>query len=213
MKTDPFYTDLSKYLQDIESEFKEIPESRTESLQQLGDYVISSLGDDSPARLVFICTHNSRRSQFGQLWAITASQYYGINDVHTFSGGTGSTAFNPRAVAAIERAGFSIENPADNTDNPQYVIKGGENLQGHTMYSKKYDDGANPDKDFCAVMVCSDADEACPFVPGADERISMTYEDPKVFDGTDQESIKYDERCRQIAREMFYIFRYIRDKT
>ena len=58
-------------------------------------------------------------------------------------------------------------------------------------------------------MVCSEADDACSFVPGAAERISLPYEDPKVFDGSDIESRKYDERCREIARDLFYVFHYV----
>jgi len=210
MKKDIFYPDLHNYFMDIEKEFTEIPESRIEILQQLGDYVISALNGDSQVQLVFICTHNSRRSQFGQLWASTAAQFYGIQDIATFSGGTGSTALNPRAVAAIKRAGFQVEKLEDNIDNPRYIISSGENLHGTPMFSKKYDDFSNPEKGFCAIMVCSDADEACPVVPGAEHRISMPYDDPKDYDDTDQEQAKYDERCRQIACEMFFTFKYIR---
>lgn len=210
MKKDTFYADLDKYLKDIEAEFFEIPEERIEILKQLGDYVISALKMDGEAQLVFICTHNSRRSQCGQLWALTAAQFYGIQNIGTFSGGTGSTAFNPRAVAAIERAGFQIKKLESNLDNPRYLISSGENFPGNPMFSKKYTEKANPDKGFCAIMVCSDADEACPIVPGAEDRISMPYDDPKAFDNTDQEETKYDERCRQIAREMFFTFKYVR---
>ncbi len=203
-------TDLNNYLRDIETEFIKIPESRIEILQQLGDYVISALNKYGHARLVFICTHNSRRSQFGQLWALTAAQFYGIPNISTFSGGTGITAFDPRALTAIKRSGFQIEKREGNIDNPRYLISSGENLHGNPMFSKKYNDNANPDKKFCAIMVCSDADEACPIVPGAEDRISMPYDDPKAFNDTDQEKTEYSERCRQIAREMFLIFKYVK---
>jgi arsenate reductase len=210
MKNDTFYTDLDKYLQDIETEFTDIPESRIKILQQLGDYTISVLKKDKQVQLVFICTHNSRRSQFGQIWALAAAQYYGIQNIETFSGGTASTAFNPRAVGAIERAGFQVKTGDVYKDNPHYKVSSSETLKELTMFSKKYDNDANPDQGFCAIMVCSDADEACPIVPGAENRISMPYDDPKTFDGTDEEKTKYDERCRQIAREMFYTFKYIK---
>jgi arsenate reductase len=210
MRSDSFHTDLDKYLQDIEPEFTTIPESRTETLRQLGDHVVSGLNGGRQARLVFICTHNSRRSQFGQLWASTAAQFYNIKNISTFSGGTGSTALNPRAVAAVKRAGFRVDRQEGNLDNPHYIISSGKNLQALTMFSKKYDDDHNPDKGFLAVMVCTDADQACPFVPGAEYRISLPYVDPKAFDETGQEAAKYDECCRHIAREMFYLFRYIK---
>ena len=62
---------------------------------------------------------------------------------------------------------------------------------------------------FAALMVCADADEACPFVPGADARFAIPFEDPKAFDGTDLEAAMYDERCRQIATELFFVFEYV----
>ncbi len=45
---------------------------------------------------------------------------------------------------------------------------------------------------------------------GAEERISLMYDDPKAFDGTDLEVAKYDERCRQVAVEMFYLLDYVK---
>jgi len=210
MKNDSFYSDLDSYLRDIKTEFIEIPESRIKLLQQLGDYVIPALNGDKQAKLVFICTHNSRRSQFGQLWALTAARFYGIQSIRTFSGGTESTAFNACAVAAIVRAGFQVEKEKGNIDNPRYKISSRKIPEEVILFSKKFDDKANPDNGFCAIMVCSDADEACPVVPGAENRISMPYDDPKAYDDTDQEQAKYDERCRQIAREMFYTFKYVR---
>jgi arsenate reductase len=203
-------TALDNYRKNIETEFNKIPEDRIDILQQLGDYVISAIKENGKVQLVFICTHNSRRSQFGQLWALTAAQFYGIQNIGAFSGGTESTAFNPRAVAAIKRAGFQIEKQEVNLGNPRYLISNGENLEGNPMFSKKYNDEVNPDTTFCAIMVCSDADEACPHIPGAEDRISMPYDDPKAFDNTDQEENIYDERCRQIAIEMFFTFRYVK---
>jgi arsenate reductase (thioredoxin) len=55
-------------------------------------------------------------------------------------------------------------------------------------------------------MTCSHADENCPFISGAEVRLPVRYEDPKAFDDSPQEADKYDERSRQIATEMFYVF-------
>ncbi|MEM6771423.1 MAG: protein-tyrosine-phosphatase, partial [Bacteroidota bacterium] len=71
-------------------------------------------------------------------------------------------------------------------------------------FSKRYDDAVNPKANFAAVMTCSDADENCPFIPGADVRIPLTYEDPKVADGTPEEATVYDERLREIGRELLW---------
>ena len=62
-------------------------------------------------------------------------------------------------------------------------------------------------------MTCPEADKSCPVVSGAALRVAIHFEDPKVADGTPQEASKYDERCAQIAREMFYLFSQVRPST
>ena len=59
-------------------------------------------------------------------------------------------------------------------------------------------------------MTCSHADENCPFIPGAEIRIPVRYDDPKAFDGTDLMEAKYLERSKEIATEMLYVFSKIR---
>jgi len=198
------YKKLVKYSETLPNEFNQIPDERKAALEELGDYIYQKKVGGKASNIVVICTHNSRRSHFGQLWLKTAAIYYGIEDVTTFSGGTEATAFNPRAVDALDRAGFRIMNSGRGGDNPRYLASIGNDYGDILMYSKRFDDRQNPQSEFCAVMVCSEADASCPFVPGADERLSIPYEDPKHFDDTPSETQKYDERCRQIAREMFY---------
>jgi arsenate reductase len=53
-------------------------------------------------------------------------------------------------------------------------------------------------------MTCSHADENCPIAMGCDLRLPIRYDDPKISDDTPAEVATYDERCAQIAREMFY---------
>lgn len=55
-------------------------------------------------------------------------------------------------------------------------------------------------------MTCSNAEQNCPFIPEAEIRIPVKYEDPKAFDDTEKEEQMYGERCKQIAEEMFYVF-------
>jgi arsenate reductase len=55
-------------------------------------------------------------------------------------------------------------------------------------------------------MTCSQADAGCPFIPGAEKRIPIKYDDPKAFDNTPQQTEKYQERSEQIAIEMLYVF-------
>jgi arsenate reductase (thioredoxin) len=198
--------EIHTYIRGLRTEFDKIPVERISALESIGNFVANSLIENVLADLVFICTHNSRRSQFGQIWALTAARYYGLNNVRTFSGGTEETAFNPNAIAALERAGFSVEKSAGNTANPVYSIQSGAETQKSSMFSKKIDDPANPVQNFCAILVCSAADETCPIISGAAERISLPYRDPKDFDGTALERREYDERCREVARDLLWVF-------
>jgi arsenate reductase len=157
--------------------------------------------------LVFICTHNSRRSHMAQVWAQAAARHFGLEGVRTYSGGTEATAFNPAAVAALERAGFGIERRGEGDgDNPVYVVRGEGDLVME-CFSKTFTDAPNPQQGFTAVMTCSDADQACPIVPGAAHRFAIPYVDPKVADGTPAEAATYDARCAQIACEMLWVMR------
>lgn len=195
---------LNSYVESILPEISAIPEDRQKELKKLALYIKTKKSTGEEANLVFICTHNSRRSHMSQLWANAAANYYGVEKgIHTYSGGTEVTAFNPRAVAAMERAGFIFEKQEG--ENPHYIAKFSANGPEFPCWSKKYDDPANPQKNFAAIMTCSEADKNCPFIPGASLRSPINYEDPKEFDGTPEEQKVYDERCRQIATEMFFL--------
>ncbi len=196
----------------IESVLKEenlIPEERKERLKKIALFMQTKLAANEPAQIMFICTHNSRRSHTSQIWAQTLAAYYGLDGVKTFSAGTEVTAFNDRAVQALQRVGFSVAK-SDDQKNPVYSVQYGQGAEPIHAFSKLIGDATNPKANFCAVMNCSQAEAACPFVAGATLRVSMPYDDPKDFDGTPQETAKYDERCRQIAREMAYLFSHVR---
>jgi len=197
------YKKLEATINEIKQGFDEIPSDRKKLLSEVADFISQELDENGTVKLNFICTHNSRRSHLAQIWTQTAAAYNNIDGVETFSGGTEATAFNPRAVAAIERAGFEVENPGG--ENPEYRIQFDEDAEPMLCFSKTFDDPANPSKDFAAIMTCSDADANCPFVPGATFRKPVTYNDPKEADGTVKEQEIYDERCMQIGTEMFYM--------
>lgn len=168
--------------------------------------------DRKPVNLIYICTHNSRRSHFGQIWAQVAAAYFEMNDVHSFSGGTEETAFHPNAIEALRRCGFEIKTEKIEK-NPVHHLLFSENNKPILCFSKKYDHKLNPQSEFAAIMTCSDAEQNCPFVPGVELRIGTTYNDPKAFDNTPLQNQKYDERCKQIARETFYVFSKAKELT
>lgn len=196
---------VEKYLDERSREFEQIPAERKTQLKKIALYVKSRVNSGQPARLTFICTHNSRRSHMSQIWAAAAASRYGIAGVETYSGGTEATAFNPRAIAAIERAGVKVEK-ADDTRNPRYAVQFRDSKESITCFSKVYSDPPNPKADFCAVMTCSQADKNCPHVDGCSLRVAIPFDDPKIADNTPEEAARYDERCAQISREMLYLF-------
>ncbi len=196
---------LQTYIAERIGEFDRVAADRRAALARIADYVRSSRHTALPARLMFICTHNSRRSQLAQLWAHAAATRYGVENVFVYSGGTESTAFNPRAVAAARRAGFDVEQTGE-ADNPIYLVRYALDAPPVVCFSKLYDSPPNPRQGFCAVMVCTDADARCPLVPGVATRVALPFDDPKALDGTPGESAAYDERCRDIARELLWVF-------
>ncbi len=180
-----------------------ILESRKAILQDLTRYVYVEIAHRGEAQLHFICTHNSRRSQFSQIWAQTAAFYFDLQ-VQCFSGGVEVTEFNPRAVRTLQSQGFEIRSSGH--QNPVYQVTYGAEGQHLFAFSKLFDDGINPSNHFAAVMTCGHAEENCPFIPGANNRIALLYEDPKAFDDTPEEAAKYLERSTQIATELFFVF-------
>jgi len=195
---------IAKYCQDLILKFDDIPIDRKEILLKIATYIQAKKDNQEEIQLMYVCTHNSRRSHFGQIWAAVAAIYYGVSNVKTYSGGTEETAFHPNAIAALIRAGFEITTLEDG-ENPKYKVDFGENLST-ICFSKTYDNDSNPSSNFAAIMTCSDAEENCPFIPGVQLRIATTYEDPKAYDRTNIEQVMYNQRCAQIALETLFVF-------
>jgi arsenate reductase len=186
-----------------------ITQERKAVLQPLIDYIQIKASNQEEIRLNFICTHNSRRSHLSQVWAQTASSYFNISNVFCYSGGTEATALFPMAAKTLAISGFKVKTLSEGT-NPVYSIKYTDNEHPVICFSKTYDDEFNPQAEFAAILTCSSADGACPFIAGAEKRIAITFEDPKAFDNTPQQAEKYHERSMQIATELFYVFSQIK---
>lgn len=202
------YPKLTKQIEELL--FQEISEERKAVLQPLIDFIKQKKRNQESISVNFICTHNSRRSHLAQIWAQTASAYFKISNVNCYSGGTETTALFPKVVEALTEAGFHIWKLSE-SENPVYAVKYSENALPVIGFSKKYDDNFNPNTGFAAIMTCSQADEGCPFISGAEKRIPVTFEDPKISDDTAEQTIIYRERSLQIGAEMFYVFSKIND--
>ena len=196
----------SKILETIKKfSTNEISDERKEVLNPLIEYAKTKQNSNEKVRLNFICTHNSRRSHLSQIWAQTMAHYFKVENVACFSGGTEATAMFPKVVATLANQGFEIIKISENA-NPIYAIKFDENEMPMIGFSKRYNDQFNPETNFCAIMTCSSADEGCPFIAGAEKRIPIRYEDPKIFDGTAEMDEKYLQKSVEIGQEMFFVF-------
>ena len=198
------YPALQQYLQERTLEFDQISAVRREELLEFAAFINETQQAGKKPQLTFICTHNSRRSHMAQLWMAAAMAYANAGELQAFSGGTEVTAFNPRAVRALKEAGFQIKGDSA-VNNPLYEVSWSIETAGTSCFSKHYAHESNPQKDFAAVMTCSQADEACPIVFGAAARFAIAYDDPKLADNTPEENQRYAERCAQIAREMLFV--------
>ncbi len=186
---------------------EQIATKRKSELDVLSDYVQTNINNGKAVLLNFICTHNARRSQFAQLWAQVAADFYGVNAV-CFSGGVEETEFSPIAVESLKRLGFTVSKKG--TINPVYEVSWRTGTKPLVMFSKLYDDRVNPSANFAAIMTCADANENCPLIAGGDKRIALNHEDPKRYDNTPLAPAFYDYCSFKIATELFYVFSNIR---
>jgi arsenate reductase len=110
-------------------------------------------------KVVFICTHNSARSQMaeGLLRHLYGEEY------EAFSAGTSQTGVNPFAVKVMEEIGIDISGAR----------------------SKGIDEFTGTIFDY-VITVCDHARQICPFLPAAIENLHAGFEDPAAFEGTDE---------------------------
>lgn len=195
--------DLRDYIAHRLAELENLSDGRRTKLDRLAGYWARSLQQQDHARLLFVCTHNSRRSHFAQIWAQVAALWFGLDRTATYSGGTESTALHDHTAASLQRAGFDLQT-ISNGSNPVREIRYSQVIPPVIGFSKTIDHPANPTGEFGAVMTCAEADADCPFVPGAEFRLALPFEDPKSADGSPEQDRTYDRRQAQIARQMLY---------
>lgn len=187
-----------------------ISAERKEVLQPLVNYIQSKKENIETIRLNFICTHNSRRSHLSQIWAQTMAFHFGLKNIFCYSGGTEATAMFPKVAETLTNQGFQIKKLSE-TENPVYAVKYTENENPIICFSKTYNNDFNPKNKFGAIMTCNNADEGCPLVFGAEARFPIKYDDPKAFDNTELQTEKYTERSLEIALEMWWVMKSIRN--
>ena len=100
----------------------------------------------------------------------------------------------------------------NNCDFFSQLLEKLDNKENEILFYRLTNKSINNDRTFIAVMTCSDADKNCPYIPGAEKRISLKYYDPKEFDNTALEIKKYEECSYKIATEIFYVFSEVSKK-
>lgn len=127
-------------------------------------------------RVIFICTHNSARSQMaeGLLRHLAGARY------ETFSAGTQATRVHPLAIAAMAEQGID--------------------LSQHT--SDHIDKFMGMDFDY-VITVCDNAKETCPYFPTNKTQWHWSFEDPSASTGSEAERLqKFREVRDQIERKL-----------
>jgi arsenate reductase (thioredoxin) len=125
-------------------------------------------------RVLFLCTHNSARSQMaeGLLRHLAGDRF------EAMSAGTEATHVRPLAVRAMEEVGVDISRQESKT------------LERYLGESFDY-----------VITVCDDANEACPFFPGASERLHWSFEDPSRAEGSEEERLAVFRGVRDRIKE------------
>jgi len=199
------YPILFNYARDLYPEYSQIPFERKVILEEISNYILGAQQLDSESKLIFIETNHSARSILAQVWAKTASYYYGIEDIEIYSGGITHSSIQKKSIIALEKAGFIIYK-ITNDNNPEYEIKYSYNIPPLILKSIKYNDKSNPNINFGSIILCSNADINLPTVKGNNFRTSLYYFDPTAYDETTEALDMYLEKSKEIAIEMFYLF-------
>ncbi|MDR3619051.1 MAG: hypothetical protein P4L85_06835 [Paludisphaera borealis] len=203
----------------LTTSFDLIDEPHREAGEKLAGWIAEKYRPGEPLHVTVVCTGNSRRSILGSTMGNIAAAYYGMPEIRFHSGGTAPTAFNSRTIASLKEIGVEIEPTGaeasrgePKTANPIYKVRWGDLGLEATEFSKTYFDPANPRQGFAALMVCGEADASCPVVKGASLRISMPYLDPKIYDDSTYETLKYAERRDDIGRLMLCVMMQVRNR-
>lgn len=209
-------TQLRSHADLLTTSFELIDPTHRHAGDELAKWLSANYQAGKPLSVIVVCTGNSRRSILGSSMGNLAAAYYGLEDIRFYSGGTSPSAFDKRTIATLQDIGFEIaatgneaKRGAAELPNPIFRVAWGQGLEA-VEFSKHYADESNPHQNFAALMVCTEADEGCPFVQGAGSRLSMPYQDPKAYDDSPVEAAKYAERRDDIGRLMLSVLCQVR---
>ena len=129
-------------------------------------------------RVLFLCTGNSARSQMAEAILRNAAP----NQFEVFSAGLEPGAINPLTIQVLKEIGL---------DASKQVAKGLDTFMGKVSFDY-------------LIIVCSNAEERCPFFPGMGQRLHWPFDDPAAFSGSDEDKdAKFQEIRDQISERIF----------
>lgn len=185
-----------------------LPATKLAAAQELSHYIAKQWANGQTPQLMCVCTHNSRRSFLAQFWAAAMPYALGLPTVSSFSAGNEVTRIHPNTMTALERLGVQlIPINGSSEGNPHFLAEWAHTGLTWPLFSKSISHEANPRQGFAAIMVCSSADEACPFVPGAEKRVTLNFDDPKAGDTTPNPGIYYDQTSLEIATAFWHVYK------
>lgn len=187
-----------------------LDENRKNLLLKIADCIVETYQKSKDqVSINFICTHNSRRSQLGQVWTYFAAHYFDLN-ITAFSGGTEVTAFNRNTVRTLKSVGFTFQVEEFSHQNPVYQVSF-EGTKDYILgFSKTFDHHIN-EAPYIAITTCDSADQNCPYIAEALHRFHLPYTDPKASDGTPEQEATYLKTNGEVASELYFLFMKVKE--
>ena len=133
----------------------------------------------SKPRVLFVCTHNSARSQMAEAMLRT----WGGDKFEPFSAGTEASGIKPETVQVMNEIGIDISN----------------------QRSKAIDEFRGQSFDWF-ITVCDDAQKNCPVLPGVAHVAHWSIEDPSTVRGTSEERLAAFRHAREVVGDRLRLF-------
>jgi arsenate reductase len=130
-------------------------------------------------RVIFVCTHNSARSQMAEGMLRT----WGRDEFEAFSAGTEATSVRPEAIAVMDEIGIDIS--------------------GHTSKTLEPFMG---DEFSWLITVCDQAKESCPTLPGVEQQAHWSIDDPSAVEGDEATRLDAFRDARDRLRDRIHMF-------
>lgn len=183
-------------------------DDRKNQLLKIAETIAKIYSANEVVNLTYIGTFNARTSLLAQVWSFYAAHYFKLN-IDAFSGGTEVTACNRNTVKTLQKVGFTFQLEDFKHQNPTYQISFSGTKKYILGFSKLYDHLINT-APFVAIALCTKAKENMPSITAASHLFYLGFSDLKLADNLDQHEEIYLKTSKQIAGEIFVIFKEVK---